>query len=566
MSGSFDIKDIRHSTAHLLAHAVTELFPGTLLTIGPVTDEGFFYDFLPKENFKEEDLAVIEARMRILAEKNIPIVQKEISKEEALKLYKNNPFKTELINGFEGDSVGLSVQGDFYDLCRGGHVPSTGYLKHFKLLGISGSYWRADRSSTALQRISGTAFASAAELAAYEKKIEEAELYDHRRLGKQLDLFSFHDAGPGFPFFHPKGKAVINALVDYMRTLHRENNYQEIETPTMLNAELWKKSGHWDHYKENMYFCEIDKTTYALKPMNCPGAFLVYGTRPRSYRELPMKLAEFGHVHRHELSGVLHGLLRVRAFTQDDAHIICTHDQIEQEVSLLLKLLAIRDKKFGFQKVEYALATRPDNAMGSVELWNKTIKALESALKTSGITYTVKEKDGAFYGPKIDVYIEDSWGRKWTCGTIQLDVMAPEKFDLTYVAASGKQERPVVIHQALYGSFERFFAMLLEHFKGDLPVWLAPVQARIMPISQAQKDYAQDVYNKCRAAGIRAEIDESGDPLSGQIKRAQIDRIPWMVIIGQKEVEKNCLTLRHLTGKQEQGLTIDDLARRPELK
>jgi threonyl-tRNA synthetase len=564
MNKKINLEHIRHSAAHLLAHAVTELFPGTQLTIGPTTDDGFFYDFLPPRNLKEEDLNEVDARMRILAGKNLSIQQKEISKAEARTLFKDNPFKLELIEGIEGDTVGLSIQGDFCDLCRGGHVASTGDIKHFKLLAISGSYWRADKKNAALQRISGVAFETAEAMAEWERKQEEAMLYDHRRLGKQLDLFSLHEEGPGFPFFHPKGKRIINVLTNYMRTLHEENDYQEISTPAMLNVQLWKQSGHWAHYHENMYFSEIDKTTYALKPMNCPGAFLVYKTRPRSYRELPMKLAEFGHVHRHELSGVLHGLMRVRAFTIDDAHIFCMFEQIENEVHALLKLLKLRDNKFGFTKVEYVLATRPDKAMGSVEVWDKAIKALENALKAGNYPYIVKEKDGAFYGPKIDVYIEDSWGRKWTCGTIQLDFMAPENFDLSYVASSGKLERPVVIHQAIYGSFERFFAMLLEHYKGNLPVWLAPVQARILPIAEASKDYAQTIYDWCKKNKMRVELDDSGDPLAGQIKRAQTDRIPWMIIVGKKEAEQNTVTVRYLDGRQEMGLKREDLLSRLE--
>lgn len=564
MNKNIDLEKLRHSAAHLLAHAVTELFPGTQLTIGPTTDDGFFYDFLPPRNLKEEDLNEIDARMRILAEKNLPIMQKEITKDEARKLFKDNPFKLELIDQIPDKTVGLSTQGDFYDLCRGGHVPSTGHIKHFKLLAISGSYWRADKKNAALQRISGVAFESAEAMAEWERKQEEAMLYDHRRLGKQLDLFSLHDEGPGFPFFHPKGKAVLNILSNYMRSLHLDHDYQEVSTPAMLNVELWKQSGHWDHYRDNMYFCEIDKTTYALKPMNCPGAFLIYKTKPRSYRELPMKLAEFGHVHRHELSGVLHGLMRVRAFTQDDAHIFCMLEQIGDEVIELLKLFTLRNEKFGFTKVEYMLATRPDKAMGSVDVWEKATTALESALKKGGYPYIIKEKDGAFYGPKIDVYIEDSWGRKWTCGTIQVDFMMPENFDLTYVASSGKLERPVVIHQAIYGSFERFFAMLLEHYKGNFPVWLAPVQARILPIAEASKEYAQTIYDWCKKNKMRVEFDDSGDPLAGQIKRAQTEKIPWMIIVGKKEAEQKTVTVRYLDGKQEQGLKLEDLLSRLE--
>ena len=556
------LKIIRHSAAHLLAHAVLELFPDTLLTIGPATEEGFFYDFLPTPNFKEADLAPIEARMRILAEKDIPITHREITKEEARKLYKGNPFKLEIIDAIEGDTVGLSVQGDFYDLCRGGHVGSTGELKHFKLLGISGSYWRGDRKNQPLQRIAGTAFQTAEELAAYEKQQEEARKYDHRTLGKQLDLFSFSPEGVGFPFFHPKGKKVLTILVDYMRSLQALHTYQEVSTPALLESSLWKKSGHYSYYKENMYFCTIDGVEYALKPMNCPGAIIIYQSRPRSYRELPLKLSEFGHVHRHELSGVLHGLLRVRAFTQDDAHIFCMLNQLEQEIGSILSLIKKVLSKFGFSKVQFALSTKPEQSMGDNETWDKAIHALENALKNNECSYVVKEGEGAFYGPKIEVEIEDSFKRTWTCSTIQVDFLQPENFDLSYVASSGLKERPVIIHQAIFGSLERFFAILLEHYKGMLPLWLAPIQARILPITDVQRPYAQTLYNTLKEAGYRVELDQSGDPLSGQLKRAQQEKIPWMLIVGQREASTQTVTLREVTGKQEPDILWDTLIKR----
>ncbi len=564
MSKKHDLKVLRHSAAHLLAHAISELFPGTLLTIGPATDEGFFYDCLPLKNFKEEDLAPIEARMRILADKNIPLTHHEISKEEARKLYRDNPFKLELIESIPGDTVGLARQGDFYDLCRGGHVESTGQLKHFKLLNISGSYWRADRNKPALQRISGTAFFTDEEMAAYELQQEEARLYDHRRLGKQLDLFSFQDEGVGFPFFHPRGKAVINGLVSYMRKMQSEYDYQEVSTPTMLNVNLWERSGHYAYYKENMYFCTIDSTTYALKPMNCPGAMLIYKNRPRSYKELPLKLAEFGHVHRHELSGALHGLLRVRAFTIDDTHIFCTTNQLEHEIRTLLKIINRVLQTFEFSKIQYVLSTRPDKSMGSDEVWEKATQALENALNAEQCAYEVIPKDGAFYGPKIGVVIEDSLKRSWGCSTAQVDFLQPESFDLTFVNSLGQQERPVVIHSAIYGSLERFFAILLEHFKGHLPAWIASVSVRVLPITDAQRAYAQEVYDELKSAGIRVEIDESADPLSGQIKRAQQEKIPWMLIVGGKEADSKTVTLRYHTGKQEHGITTQDIIKRLE--
>ncbi|MGC2310538.1 MAG: threonine--tRNA ligase [Candidatus Babeliaceae bacterium] len=546
-----DLSILRHSAAHLLGHAVSELFPGTLLTIGPATEDGFFYDFLPLTHFKEEDLINIAARMNDLADKNLKLEHKEISKEEARQLFKNNPFKLELIDQIPGDTVGLATQGDFYDLCRGGHVASTGLLKNFKLLGISGSYWRADRSKQALQRISGTAFFTAQELENYEKQKEEALLNDHRRIGKQLDLFSFQDEGPGFPFYHPKGKKVMNLLIDYMRFLHNQYNYQEVATPALLSDALWKQSGHYSYYKDKMYFCHVDNQNYALKPMNCPGAILIYKNRPHSYRELPLKLAEFGHVHRYELSGVMHGLLRARAFTQDDAHIFCTIDQVEQEITTILAIVFKMLKQTGFEKINIALSTKPEDAMGSNEIWAQAIQALKNALENQKITYTIQEGEGAFYGPKIEIGIEDSMGRSWQCGTIQVDFLQPENFDLFYISSQGTKERPVIIHQALYGSLERFFAILLEHTKGNLPLWLAPIQGRILPITDAHQPYAQKIFDALKREGMRIEIDTSTDPLSGKIKDAQQNKIPWMLIVGAKEQENNTITLRHHNGKQE---------------
>ena len=552
-----DIMALRHSAAHLLAHAVAELFPDTILTIGPATEEGFFYDMLPKRNFKEEDLPKIEARMKEIADRNLPLTHEPMAKDEARKLYKNNPYKLELIEGIPGDTVGIARQGDFYDLCRGGHVSTTGLIKNIKLTGISGSYWRADRSKQPLQRISGIAFFTAQDLADYERKKEEAAKYDHRKLGKQLDLFSFHDEGVGFPFFHPKGKLVLNLMTAYMRKLQQENDYQEISTPTMLSDTLWKRSGHWAHYKDKMYFCDIDESVYAVKPMNCPGSILVYATRPRSYRELPLKLAEFGHVHRHELSGVLHGLMRVRAFTQDDAHIYCMPDQIEQEVITIVKIAYTMLNKFGFKDIDVTISTKPEDAMGDAALWDKATNALKGALDQLKIPFSISEGEGAFYGPKIEFRIKDSMGREWQCGTVQVDFFFPQNFDLEYIASSGQRERPVMIHQAIYGSLERFFAIILEHFKGHLPFWLSPVQIKILTITDAQKEYAQKVMNALKAQNFRVEMDETSDQISGKIKRAQEEKIPWMLVLGQKEVDNNTITLRHNDGKQEFGLSLE---------
>lgn len=556
------LKIVRHSAAHLLAHAIQELYPKTTLTIGPATREGFFYDMLPKTNFKESDLPAIEEKMREIVQCDLKITHEQMPKNEARVLYKDNPFKLELIDGIPGDTVGIARQGEFHDLCRSGHVDSTGKIKHFKLLHISGSYWRADRDGQPLQRITGTAFETAKDFRTYEKKVEDALKYDHRRLGKQLDLFSFHDEGVGFPFFHHKGKLIIKKMISYLRHLLDKADYLEIETPVMLSDDLWKRSGHYKHYKDNMFFSTIEDKNYAVRPMNCPGAILLFKERPRSYRNLPMRLSEFGKVHRFELSGVLHGLFRVRAFTQDDGHIFCTPDQIEEEILKTIEITMRLLKKFGFEDIKVALSTKPEKAMGDDALWDKATKALESALKKTNIDYTINEGDGAFYGPKIDFQIKDSMDREWQLTTIQLDFFQPENFDLEYVTSAGTKARPVMIHRALYGSLERFLGILIEHYKGNLPFWIAPVQVRVLTITDDQKKYAQSIYNKLKESGIRAELDESSDPISGQIKAAQLEKIPWMIVVGNKEMTNNTVTLRFLNGKQEFGISIDELIKR----
>ena len=464
-----------------------------------------------------------------------------------------------MIEQIPGDTVGIARQGDFYDLCRGGHVAATGELAHCKLLHISGSYWRADRNNQPLQRISGTAFATAKDLRMYETRIEEAQKYDHRKLGKQLDLFSFHDEGPGFPFFHAKGQKVVQLLKDSMRKILAAQHYKEISTPILLSDELWKQSGHYAHYKDNMFFSEIDKAHYAVKPMNCPGSILVYRERPRSYRELPLRLSEFGLVHRYELSGVLHGLFRVRSFTQDDGHIYCTVNQIEDEVYATILTIQKVLGMFGFDNITIGLSTKPKNAMGSDELWEQATDALKKALDRSGVTYNIQEGEGAFYGPKIEFGIEDSMGRSWQCSTVQLDFFQPQNFDLSYIAPSGQKEQPVMIHRAIYGSMERFFGMILEHFKGNLPFWLAPVQVKVLTITDDQRAYAENILKELAAHGIRAEFDESSDPISGKIKSAQLEKVPWMLVAGQKEVDNNTITLRYRDGKQEFGLTLQQV-------
>ena len=552
------LHNLRHSAAHLLAHAVTELYPTTKLTIGPVTEDGFFYDFLPEKNFKEEDLAIIEAKMHEIAKRNLPIIQKSISKQEALKLFKDNPFKIELINGIPDAEVGLSCQGDFCDLCKGGHVESTGKIKHFKILNISGSYWRADKSNQALQRITGIAFASEQDMLDYERQKEEAQLYDHRRIGKQQDLFSFQEVAPGEPFFHPKGFAIYNKLTDYIRS-KQKRTYQEVRTPLIMNASLWKTSGHYDHYRDKMYFTIFDEIPFCVKPMSCPAHSLIFKDRPRSYRELPIRFSEFGLVHRHELTGVLHGLTRVRAITQDDGHIFCTPDQLMQELDGVFRLARETYQTFGFDKISMSLATRPENSMGSDELWEKATQALRQALEKNNINYTVNEGDGAFYGPKVDMYIEDAMGRQWQCATIQVDFNLPEKFNLSYVAPDGSRQVPVIIHRAILGSLERFMGVLIEHYKGNLPFWLAPIQVKVLTITDEQKDYAKQIFETLLDHDFRTEIDQSSDPIAGQIKTAQLEKIPVMVVVGKKEVANKTVTIRHRDGTQEAGIPIETL-------
>ena len=559
-----DLGVLRHSAAHLLAHALIELYPATQLTIGPATENGFFYDVLPEHNFKEEDLPRIQERMHEISKRNLPITHEAMAKADARALYKNNPFKLELIDGIPGDTVGIARQGDFYDLCKGGHVASTGDIKHFKLEAISGSYWRADRNNQALQRISGTAFWTESDLNTYEQRKEDALRYDHRKLGKQLDLFSFHDESVGSVFFHHKGKIIINLMMNYLRGLLDAADYQEISTPILLNASLWKQSGHYAHYKHNMYLCEIEGEEFAIKPMNCPGSILVYKERPHSYRELPIRLAEFGIDHRYELSGVLHGLMRVRSFTMDDAHIYCTLEQLEQEIININNMVYTVYRKFGFDTVKVYVSTRSANSMGSEQQWATATTVLTNALEKTCTKYEIQEGEGAFYGPKIEFHIQDSMGRSWQCGTVQVDFPQPENFDLTYVTSAGTKERPVMIHRAIYGSIERFLAILLEHHKGNLPFWIAPVQVKVLTITDDQKAYARALAHHFKSHGIRVIVDESSEQISAQIKVAQLERVPWMLVIGKKEVENNSVTLRLLDGKQEFGLKADALLARAQ--
>lgn len=551
---------MRHSAAHLLAHAISELYPDVLFTIGPATKDGFFYDVLPKNNFKESDLPLLQEKMHEIAQKSLPITHTAIDKETAKKLFAKNPFKLELIEGIEGETVGLAQQGNFIDLCKGGHVENTSQIKYFELTGISGSYWRADRNNQVLQRISGTAFLTQEDFDAYKQQRAQAELYDHRKLGKQLDLFSFQDEGPGFPFYHPKGKAILNVLIDHLKKFLRLYEYQEITTPLMLSDDLWKRSGHYDFYKEHMYFSTVDEQTYAVRPMNCPGAILVYNNRPRSYRELPLRLAEFALDHRYELSGAMHGLFRARAFTQDDAHIFCRPELLACELQSTIRLWSDVWKKFNFKDVFVKVATRPEKALGSVELWNTAIQALQDSLNHEGYRYEIAHGEGAFYGPKIEFHIRDSMERSWQCGTIQVDFAQPENFNLSYITENGTKERPVIIHRAIYGSLERFFAILLEHYKGKLPFWLSPIQIAILSITDDQKEYARNIYKKLHNQGIRVMIDESSDPIQGKIKTAIEQAIPWSIIVGKREAENETVSIRMADGTQKNGLTLQSLS------
>lgn len=557
------LDNIRHSAAHLAAQAVLELFPGTKLTIGPTTETGFFYDFLPTRNFTEEDLPVIEAKMHELSKKNYKIEGKLVSKKEALDIFKGNEFKEELINNIPDEKVGIYCQGNFCDLCKGGHVESTGELKYFKLTSVAGSYWRADKNNTALQRIYGIAFETEKDLNNYLIQIEEAQKYDHRKLGKQLELFSFHPEAPGSAFFLDKGLKLYNKLIDFMRFMLKRD-YQEIKTPMILNESLWHTSGHYENYKNNMYFTTVEDTTYCVKPMNCPAGILVYKEKPKSYREFPLRVAEYGHVYRYELSGVLHGLFRVRSFTQDDAHIFCTPDQVISEVEKMLKLAIDVYSKFDFKEILMAVSTRPEKYIGDIASWDAATQALKTGLENKGLKYHIKEGEGAFYGPKIEIVLKDMMGREWQCGTIQVDFFMPKNFNIEYIKADQTKDTPVMLHRAIYGSVERFMGILVEHYKGRFPFWLAPVQARVLTITDDVKDYASLIFDKLFDADIRVEQDKSGDQLSAQVRNAQVEQIPWMIVIGKKEQENKTVTLRHLDGKQEFNLTVDELIKRAQ--
>lgn len=553
---------LRHSTAHLMAQAISHLWKNAKFAIGPSIKNGFYYDIdFEGTVIAPEDLEKIEAEMTKIVKEDLLIVREEMSREEAIEFFRkhNDTYKVEILSEMDSPVVSLYRQGDYVDLCRGPHMPSTGRLKVFKLTSIAGAYWRGDTKNKMLTRIYGTAFEKKSELDEYIVRMEEAKRRDHRKLGKELDLFDIFDEGPGFPFFFPKGMVLRNTLEDFWRKEHTLAGYEEVKTPMILNQELWHRSGHWDHYKDNMYVVKIDNEDYAIKPMNCPGGMLVYKRKPHSYRDLPERMAELGLVHRHELSGALHGLMRVRCFTQDDAHIFMTPDQIEEEIEGVVRLIDKFYKVFGF-KYKLELSTRPENSMGTDEQWETATNALKRALNVLGKDYEINEGDGAFYGPKIDFHLEDSIGRTWQCGTIQLDFQMPERFDLTYVGQDGEKHRPVMIHRVVFGSIERFIAILTEHYAGAFPLWLAPVQVKIVPISEVQADYAHQVCEKLVNMGIRAEVDDRNEKMGYRIREAQLQKIPYMLVLGENEKQSGTVAVRNRKKGDLGVMSFDDLA------
>ncbi|WP_338537343.1 threonine--tRNA ligase [Helicovermis profundi] len=536
----------RHTSSHILAQAVLRLFPGTKLAIGPAIDNGFYYDFDSEHTFVEEDLPKIEAEMKKIVKENLVLERFELPRNEAIEYMKkrNEDYKVELINDLpEDEIISFYKQGEFTDLCAGTHLPTTKPVKAIKLLTLAGAYWRGDSSKKMLQRIYGTSFPKASLLEAYLVRLEEAKKRDHRKLGKELKLFTLMEEGPGFPFFLPNGMIVKNLLLDYWREVHTKAGYQEVETPLILNRKLWETSGHWMHYKENMYSLKIDDEDYAIKPMNCPGGMLVYNTEMRSYKDFPLRLGEIGRVHRHELSGALHGLMRVRAFTQDDAHIFMLPEQIKDEIKNVTKLIDEIYSTFGF-KYHVELSTKPEKSMGSQEEWDFAEKSLQTALEELDLDFVINEGDGAFYGPKIDFHLEDCIGRTWQCGTIQLDMQLPQRFDLNYIGKDGEKHKPIVIHRVAYGSIERFFGILVEHFAGKFPLWLAPVQVEILPVADRHNDHAYELKKKLSEYGIRVEVDDRSEKVGYKIREAQLHKYPYMLVIGDKEANGEEVAVR----------------------
>ncbi len=551
----------RHSSSHLLAEAVQNLFPGTKFGIGPAIKDGFYYDFDSEHTFSEEDFEAIEKEMMRLAAKGCTFEKKVVSREEALKYFeaKGEKYKVELINDLPEDAeISTYQQGDFLDLCAGPHLPSTEKIKAVKVMSIAGAYWRGNEKNKMLQRVYATSFPKKAQLEEYLHLLEEAKKRDHRKLGQELGLFTIMEEGPGFPFFLPKGMILRNELEDYWREIHKKAGYDEIRTPMILNRSLWEQSGHWDHYQENMYFTKIDDADYAIKPMNCPGSILVYKNSLHSYRELPIRMGELGLVHRHEKSGALHGLMRVRCFTQDDAHIFMLESQIKEEIKGVIKLIDSVYSLFGFE-YHLELSTKPDDSMGSDEIWETATTALKEAMDEEGLSYQINEGDGAFYGPKIDFHLTDCLGRTWQCGTIQLDFLMPEKFDITYIGEDGEKHRPVMIHRVAFGSIERFIGILTEHFAGAFPTWLSPVQVRLMSITDKQLPYVEEICKKMQEKGIRAEVDRRNEKIGYKIRESVSQKIPYSLVAGDKEVENGEISVRRL-GKGDIGAkNVDEL-------
>jgi len=573
---------LRHSASHIMAQAILRLFPGTRYAIGPTIENGFYYDFQFPEPVTETDLARIEKEMARIVSQNLPVTRAELPRAEALAVFgpagaagpvgpgADQPFKVELIEELPGEeTISVYTQGEFVDLCRGPHLPSTNKLGNgtFKLTSLAGAYWRGDEKNAMLTRVYGTAFATKEELAAHLEALELARRRDHRRIGRDLDLFSFHEEGPGFPFFHAKGMRIWNAIIDFWRAEHVAAGYEEIRTPQILRRELWELSGHWENYKDSMYFTEIDEQPFAVKPMNCPGGLLVYKSRRRSYRDLPLRLAELGQVHRHEMSGVLHGLFRVRYFTQDDAHIYCTPEQLEEEVRGVVRLMHHIYAAFGFSDVKIELSTRPEKSIGSDEMWERAEGTLSRVLDAETgpggqpLAYVLNPGDGAFYGPKIDFHIRDVMGRTWQCGTIQVDFAMPERLDISYTGADNEEHRPVMIHRALLGSIERFMGILLEHYGGNLPTWLAPVQALVIPIADRHAAYGHEVLGALLQAGIRAEIDDRGESMGRRIRDGQLQKVPYLLVVGDKEQESREVAVRE-RGEQKGSVLLADAAAR----
>jgi threonyl-tRNA synthetase len=552
---------IRHSTAHLLAHAVKELYPEAQVTIGPVIEDGFYYDFSYNRPFTPEDLTLIEKRMGLIAKQNLSVSKKIIPRDEAIKLFKNisENYKAEIIGSIpKGEEVSLYTQGEFTDLCRGPHIPSTGKLKIFKLMKVAGAYWRGDSNNEMLQRIYGTAWATKEDMSSYLLRLEEAEKRDHRKLGKQLDLFHLQDNAPGMVFWHPKGWTLWLQIENYMREMFQEYSYQEIKTPTVLDKGLWEKSGHWESYHENMFTTSSENREYAVKPMNCPGHVQIFNKNLHSYRDLPLRLAEFGSCHRNEPSGALHGLMRVRGFTQDDAHIFCTEDQIKDEVKNFNEMLYKAYADFGFEEILVVLSTRPEKRIGSDEVWDKAEKSLESAMQEIGLDYNTQEGEGAFYGPKIEYTLKDSLGRLWQCGTIQLDFNLPERLGAEYVAEDNSRKTPVMLHRAIVGSMERFIGILVEHYAGLMPLWLAPIQVVVLNIADAHISYAEEVVQIFKKSEIRCDSDLRNEKITYKIREHSIQKVPYLIVIGDREVENRQVTVRTQKGEDLGSMLIDD--------